>query len=58
MRRNIAIAMANSGSEGVVAVLGAWAESADKALSAAARWALGKLKFELTPGTKATNDNQ
>jgi len=44
MRRNIAIAMGNSGSEGFVAVLGAWAESADKALSAAARWALEHMR--------------
>jgi len=44
MRRNIAIAMGNSGSEGFVPVLGAWAESADKALSAAARWALEHMR--------------
>lgn len=52
MRRNIAIAMGNSGSEGFLPLLGAWAESADKTLSAAARWALDKLNFELTPRTK------
>ena len=52
MRRNIAIAMGNSGVQSFLPQLGAWAESADKAVSAAAQWALGKLNYELTPGRK------
>lgn len=52
MRRNIAIAMGNSGSKGFLPRLSEWAESADETLGAAARWALSKLNFELTPGTK------
>ena len=52
MRRNIAIAMGNSGSDGFLPRLSVWAESADETLSAAARWALRRLNFELTPGTK------
>lgn len=43
MRRNIAIAMGNSGEAGFVPRLREWAESADNGLRAAARWALGKL---------------
>ena len=52
MRRNTAIAMGNSGSEAFAPRLGEWAKSADKSLSAAARWALSKLNFALTPGTE------
>ncbi|WP_348264560.1 tRNA epoxyqueuosine(34) reductase QueG [Telmatobacter sp. DSM 110680] len=52
LRRNIAIAMGNSGSKGFLPRLSEWSESADKTLGAAARWALSKLNFELTPGTK------
>jgi len=43
MRRNIAIAMGNSGEEGFKSHLREWAESEDEGLRAAARWALGKL---------------
>ena len=50
LRRNTAIAMGNSGDEGFAPRLEKWAKSADEALSAAARWALSKLNFGLTPG--------
>lgn len=52
MRRNVSIAMGNSMSAGFAPRLRGWAESADETLGAAARWALSKLSFELTPGTK------
>jgi epoxyqueuosine reductase len=47
LRRNIAIAMGNSGRAKFhfAAQLTQWAEEADQALGAAARWALGKLRF-------------
>ncbi|MGA2674514.1 MAG: tRNA epoxyqueuosine(34) reductase QueG [Terracidiphilus sp.] len=43
LRRNVAIAMGNSGQSGFVPWLEKWAESADEGLRAAARWALAKL---------------
>lgn len=43
LRRNVAVAMGNSGLGKFAAQLGAWAEDADESLRAAARWALGKL---------------
>ncbi len=49
MRRNAAIAMGNSGDEAFEPRLKDWAEAADAGLRAAARWALAKLNFELTP---------
>ena len=43
LRRNVAVAMGNSGLGKFAAQLEAWAEDADEGLKAAARWALGKL---------------
>ncbi len=43
LRRNIAVAMGNSGSSKFAAQLEAWGADADEGLRAAARWALGKL---------------
>ena len=44
LRRNIAIAMANSGLQRFAPLLTAWAESADEGLRTAARWALERLQ--------------
>jgi epoxyqueuosine reductase len=44
LRRNVAIAMGNSGQERFTAWLGQWTESADEGLRTAARWALDKLR--------------
>jgi epoxyqueuosine reductase len=49
MRRNTAIAMGNSGDQRFAPRLKEWAEAADTSLRTAARWALSKLNFELTP---------
>ena len=43
MRRNIAIAMGNSGSQGFASRLKEWAESADENIRAAAQWAIERL---------------
>jgi epoxyqueuosine reductase len=43
LRRNIAIAIGNSGRRGFAPVLAAWATAADEGLRTAARWALAKL---------------
>ncbi len=44
LRRNVAIAMGNSGLVGFVPQLEAWATAADDGLRAAARWALRRLR--------------
>jgi epoxyqueuosine reductase len=44
LRRNLAIAMGNSGLPRFATTLEGWAKSADSTLSAAARWALGRLQ--------------
>jgi epoxyqueuosine reductase len=43
LRRNVAIAMGNSGLGCFVPFLKTWSEAADEGLRSAARWALGKL---------------
>jgi epoxyqueuosine reductase len=43
LRRNVAIAMGNSGMERFLPRLHEWTEAADEGLRTAARWALGKL---------------
>jgi epoxyqueuosine reductase len=43
LRRNVAIAMGNSGLSRFAPLLKAWSEAADDGLRTAARWALGKL---------------
>ena len=49
LRRNVAIAMGNSGSQRFRACLEEWASSADEGLRAAARWALEKLNRAAPP---------
>jgi epoxyqueuosine reductase len=49
LRRNVAIAMGNSGSQRFRACLEEWASSADEGLRAAARWALEKLDRAAPP---------
>jgi epoxyqueuosine reductase len=49
MRRNTAIAMGNSGDASFAPGLREWADEADTGLRAAARWALSRMNFELTP---------
>lgn len=44
LRRNVAVAMGNSGLARFAARLEEWAEGADEGLRGAARWALGRLK--------------
>ncbi|MGA2570972.1 MAG: 4Fe-4S double cluster binding domain-containing protein, partial [Terracidiphilus sp.] len=44
LRRNVAIAMGNSGLARFAPLLEAWAQEADDGLRAAARWALGRLR--------------
>jgi epoxyqueuosine reductase len=44
LRRNVAIAMGNSGERRFVALLEKWAAAADDGLRMAARWALGRLR--------------
>ena len=44
LRRNVAIAMGNSGEGRYVQLLKTWAEAADEGLRTAARWAIEKLK--------------
>ena len=44
MRRNIAVAIGNSGDQSFVPRLREWADAADEGLRVAARWALSKLK--------------
>jgi len=46
LRRNVAVAMGNSGQGRFAPWLKAWAEAADEGLRTAARWALGKLGEE------------
>lgn len=46
LRRNVAIAMGNSGLARFAARLEQWAEEADEGLRSAARWALGRMKSE------------
>jgi len=44
LRRNVAIAMGNSGQQGFISMLEEWATAADEVLCKAARWALEKLR--------------
>jgi epoxyqueuosine reductase len=48
LRRNVAIAMGNSGLKSFVPRLQEWAQAADAGLRTAAQWALDKLSCELT----------
>jgi len=44
LRRNVAIAMGNSGLGRFVPLLETWAEAADEGLRTAARWSIEKLR--------------
>ena len=44
LRRNIAIAMGNSGQQRFASLLRAWADAADEGLRVAAGWAVQKLE--------------
>jgi epoxyqueuosine reductase len=44
LRRNVAIAMGNSGEGRFAPLLSEWTEAADEGLRVAARWAIEKLK--------------
>jgi epoxyqueuosine reductase len=46
LRRNVAVAMGNSGLDKYVPWLDKWAEAADEGLRAAARWALERLSLK------------
>jgi epoxyqueuosine reductase len=46
LRRNLAIAMGNSGLSRFAAALGRWAKDADSGISAAAHWALDRLQAQ------------
>ncbi len=58
LRRNIAIAMGNSGLARFAARLEQWSEEADEGLRAAARWALRRLKNPSNPETFYSEDKQ
>jgi epoxyqueuosine reductase len=49
LRRNVAIAMGNSGQGRFAPLLDKWAAAADEGLRSAARWALSKLKSSGDP---------
>ena len=56
LRRNVAIAMGNSGLPHFAPQLEAWAAAADEGLRSAARWALARLRSD-RPSTKRRNAN-
>jgi epoxyqueuosine reductase len=49
LRRNVAIAMGNSGRARFAPLLSKWADAADQGLRTAAQWALAKLQGRATP---------
>ena len=53
LRRNIAVAMGNSGLARFVPILDKWATAADHGLRCAAQWALAKLQGEATPPNRS-----
>lgn len=44
LRRNVAIAMGNSGDERFLSRLGEWASSEDEVLAESAQWAVGRIR--------------
>jgi epoxyqueuosine reductase len=52
LRRNVAIAMGNSGLECFQPVLSKWTDAADQGLSSAAKWALAKLQAKPNPSRR------
>ncbi len=55
LRRNIAIAMGNSGQRGFTSILSDWAAASDAGLRAAARWALNKLHGDSKSNVESPN---
>jgi epoxyqueuosine reductase len=53
MRRNVAIAMGNSGLRGFLPKLREWAGSSDEVLAEAADWAIGEIEAGLEVGVEA-----
>jgi epoxyqueuosine reductase len=49
LRRNVAVAMGNSGMARFAPVLDQWAQAADEGLRTAAQWALAKLNAKASP---------
>jgi epoxyqueuosine reductase len=49
LRRNLAIAMGNSGLARFISLLEKWAEGTDEGLRTGARWAIAKLREEVSP---------
>jgi epoxyqueuosine reductase len=49
MRRNIAVAMGNSGLARFTPLLEQWAEAVDQGLRTAAQWALARLQAKANP---------
>lgn len=58
LRRNVAIAIGNSGTPALAAHLRAWADAADEGVRSAARWALRKLELSVGPTEKAYFETQ
>jgi epoxyqueuosine reductase len=54
LRRNVAVAMGNSGLAGFVPMLSKWREAADHGLRSAAQWALAKLQAAEGPSDEAS----
>ena len=54
LRRNVAVAMGNSGIARFVPILDQWANGADDGLRAAAQWALAKLRAPTSNPDKPT----
>jgi epoxyqueuosine reductase len=52
LRRNVAIAMGNSGAQSFAAYLREWSSAADEGLRSASQWALKKLKLTVGPTEK------
>jgi epoxyqueuosine reductase len=53
LRRNVAVAMGNSGLERFSTTLAAWAGSTDNGVRSAAQWALAKLRRAADSGRSA-----
>jgi epoxyqueuosine reductase len=55
LRRNLAIAMGNSGKQDFASILSEWVATADVGLRTAAQWALNKLQAHSEPSSKPPN---
>jgi epoxyqueuosine reductase len=56
LRRNIAIAMGNSGCRDFASILSDWSAATDEGMRAAARWALKKIESNSKPASNSQND--